>query len=317
MKRGRQDLDDRRAEERGAPRDRFVQDGRGGEEVGAGVHLVAQDLLRCHVARGAHEEPGSRELHSALEGLRELPRKGPRQAKVEQLDAVGGQEDVRRLEIAVDHPGRVQRTQGREHGAAQGERLRDRQRPPAEPVRQGLALEQLHRDEELPLVLADLVHLADVRVIDPGRRAGLPAEPPAGRLVGLGDRLDRDPAPQALVLGREDDPHSALPESVQDAVASEPPGRVRGGRSGRLAAQALEQAAQHALARGSAERRSPRPEFVVLFHSRGDCPASIPATWPAGRALPGARRSGRAAATTAPSGGGSRGPSAAASRRTG
>ena len=66
-----------------------------------------------------------------------------------------------------------------------------------------LALEELHRDEQLPAVLADLVDLADVRVVDGGRGPGLAAEALAGRVVRLGDRLHRDPAAEALVLGGE------------------------------------------------------------------------------------------------------------------
>ena len=73
-----------------------------------------------------------------------------------------------------------------------------------------------------PAVLADLVDLAHVRVVDAGRGARLAPEALAGRLVGLGDRLDRDRAAEALVLGREDDAHAALPEPVEDAVAAEP-----------------------------------------------------------------------------------------------
>ena len=148
----------------------------------------------------------------------------------------------------MDDAGRVQRREGRQHPAPERDRLRDRQRPAAQPVRERLPLEQLHGDEQLAAVLADLVHLADVRVVDPGRGPGLPAEAPAGRVVRLGDRLHRDSTAEAVVLGREDDAHPALPEPVEDAVAAEVPGIARGAGRGRLAAQPVEQAAQHALA---------------------------------------------------------------------
>ena len=40
-----------------------------------------------------------------------------------------------------------------------------------------VALEQLHRDEELPPVFVDVVDRADVRMVERRRRAGLPCEP--------------------------------------------------------------------------------------------------------------------------------------------
>ena len=119
-------------------------------------------------------------------------------------------------------PRRVERRERREHLARERHRLGDGQRSALQAIGERLALQQLHGDEQLAAVLADLVDLAHVRVVDARRGARLAPEALAGRLVGLGDRLDRDLAPEALVLGREDDAHAALPEPVEDAVAAEP-----------------------------------------------------------------------------------------------
>jgi hypothetical protein len=243
-----EDLDDRRSAERGPARDRLVQDRGHGEEIRAGVHVAAEHLLRGHVPGGAHEEPGPRQLGAGLDRPRELRRQGPGEAEVEELHPVGRQEDVRGLEVAVDDPGRVQGLEGAEDAAGERGRLRRRKGPAAQPVGQGLSLQQLHGDEELAVVLADLVDLADVRVIDGGGGAGLAPEALARRLVGLRDGLDRDLAAQAEVLGREHDPHPALPEPAEDAVAAESARGERRIRGRRVPAEPAEQPAQHALA---------------------------------------------------------------------
>ena len=121
VQRRRQHLDDRRAQERGAPRDRLVQDRRGREEVGARVDLVAQDLLRRHVPRRAHDEPGPRELACPSRATASSSfGQGPGQAEVEELHAVRREEDVRGLQVAVDDAGRVQGAGGRRASPARG-----------------------------------------------------------------------------------------------------------------------------------------------------------------------------------------------------
>ena len=67
--------------------------------------------------------------------------------------------------------------------SADRDRLGHAERPVAQPLGERLALEQLHGDEELAVVLADLVDLADVRMVDAGRRARLAPEALARGLV--------------------------------------------------------------------------------------------------------------------------------------
>ena len=71
-----------------------------GEDVGAGVHLAAAQLLGRHVARRAERDPASVSRVDAG-ALRDDV--APRQAEVEHLDLpVDAPDDVLRLQIAMD-----------------------------------------------------------------------------------------------------------------------------------------------------------------------------------------------------------------------
>ena len=77
---------------------------------------------------------------------------------------------------------------------------------------QRLALDQLHDEEGLALVLVDVVDRADVGMVQGGGGAGLAAEPLQPlRDPGIlrGQELEGDAPAQAGVLGLVDDPHAA------------------------------------------------------------------------------------------------------------
>ena len=88
-----------------------------------------------------------------------------------------------------------------------------------ESIAEALALDELHRDEEAAVNLADLMHRRDVGVRDGRRRASFAQETLTGLRVlpGIGQQLQRYRAPQRLVLGTIDDTHAALTESPEDA----------------------------------------------------------------------------------------------------
>jgi hypothetical protein len=98
--------------------------------------------------------------------------------------ALGGQEDVARLDVAVDDPravGRLERVGDRRHDPG---RLARRHRAGAvDPSGQALALQQLHDQVRPPVVLAKVKHPGDVGVVEPGRRPRLPAQPLGGPAV--------------------------------------------------------------------------------------------------------------------------------------
>ena len=98
------------------------------------------------------------------------------------------------------------------------------ERPAPDPVGERLALEQLHRDEVLPLVLVDLVDRADPGVIERrGRpRLALEALERAGLLGHLhGQELERHVAAELGVLGLVHDAHAAAAELRGDPVVGD------------------------------------------------------------------------------------------------
>src|SRR5215469_3406219 len=81
--------------------------------------------------------------------------------------------------------------------------------------------EKLHHDKGLPVMLADLVDGADVRMIECRRCPRLAAEsferlPVRG--YALGQELDRDKASEFGIFGLEDDAHTAPAKFFHDPV---------------------------------------------------------------------------------------------------
>ncbi len=88
-------------------------------------------------------------------------------------------------------------------------------------VLERLALQQLHDDEGLALVLPDLVDRADVRVVEGGGGPGLAQEPVERGAVagGLGgEELQGDGSVEDAVVCPVDDAHTAATELLDDPV---------------------------------------------------------------------------------------------------
>ena len=220
-----ENLGDRTADERRAAGEHLEQDRAGGEAVGPRIDRLAVHLLGRHVPRRPHHDAAASQADGGLAGLLHL---GPGQSEIEQLDAVARDEHVGRLEIAMDDAARVDRAKRGEHLRRDRYRLGDAERAARQPLGERLAFEQFHREEQVVAILADVVDLADVRMIDARGRARLPPQSLPGRLVlsETQNHLQRDGALQALVVGLVDDPHPAGAQLSGDPVVRDSRWRV-------------------------------------------------------------------------------------------
>ena len=95
------------------------------------------------------------------------------------------------------------------------------QRPSRHAVLQGEAVEILHGDEGLAVLLADVVNRADVGMIQGRRSLGLALEAGEGfRVLAnfIGQELEGDKALEAGVFGLVDDAHPTTTEFFEYAV---------------------------------------------------------------------------------------------------
>ena len=139
-------------------------------------------------------------MHHA--GLREARRVDARDAEIGDLDlAARGQDQVRGLDIAVDHAARVRDVERQQQLRHDGHDVRQVEARLAVEVRaQARAFDVFHRDEGDVFVLAVLVDADDVGMVQPpgGARLVLEAADELGREIGVDEvhphRLDRDRA---------------------------------------------------------------------------------------------------------------------------
>ena len=133
------------------------------------------------------------------------------------------EEYVRGFQVAVDDAGGVKRTERAEHLESDAHGLVEGNRAAIQARRQRLAVEPLHDDEQLGVGLADLVNLADVRVIDARGQTRFAPEPLARDLVAddvTADNLQRDPSSKAIVDRIVDGPHAAFAERANHLISA-------------------------------------------------------------------------------------------------
>ena len=210
----------RSSRERRTAREHLEQKRARRKEIGAGVDGIAGHLFGGHVPRCPQSDSCAGQLCLGHRRLRQL---GPREAEVEELHAMRRDEHVRRLEIAVDDAAGVQRRERRENPEADGHCLSHAHRSATEALRQRLALEELHGDEQLAAFLADFIDLTDVRMIDARGRSRFPPEPPASCVVVCQRRhgLERDGPLEPLVPRRVHHAHAAFAELACDCVVTD------------------------------------------------------------------------------------------------
>ncbi len=183
-------------------------------------------LLGCHVAGRAHNRAGLGQLagHRAADPLGQAEVRDQRGPLVERRLGQAAQEDIRRFQVPVeDAPlvGIVHRAGDRRYqlrrGAGIGHEAPGMRREIA-------AVDQLHAEVMMPLVLADLVDRDDVGMVQMRRGLGFQAKPL--EVVGRGeppgpDHLQRQHAVQADLPGLEDDAHPAFRDDLDQLIIAE------------------------------------------------------------------------------------------------
>jgi hypothetical protein len=137
----------------------------------------------------------------------------------------GGEEDVARLDVAVDQAAGVGGVERAGHLGHDGQGPGRGQAALApQQGRQVHPVDVAHGDVEQPAVLAGLVDRDDAGMVDAGRDPRLAQEPPAEHVVGgqLGrEHLERDPAVEAQLHRPVDLAHAPAPQAGLDPVAGD------------------------------------------------------------------------------------------------
>jgi hypothetical protein len=210
--------------------EQLVDDAGQTEDVGTRVELAhACRLLGTHVARSAESESGSGEPGAARRVH------GPRDAEVGDHRVPLGEEDVLRLDVAVDDAApvgvgqRIRDGHGDRQGVLDGHRV-----PAVEQRAQRAALEVGHHVVEERIRRARVVQRNDVRMGETGRNLDLRQEAPTperGGQLGL-EHLHRDVAAMPEILRQVDGGHAATPDRPVQPVAIGQRGGQRFGDGG-------------------------------------------------------------------------------------
>jgi hypothetical protein len=146
------------------------------EDVGPRIQRQSTGLLRRHVPRRAHDDPGParRRRHRITR-----PGRNPGQAKVDHLhEAIGPEHDVLGLDIAMHDARPVGCTECCCTLDGDGDRVRLVQSSLAQPVAKRDPFDELGRDEVRPVHFADFVDGDDVGMIECRRRLCFADEAP-------------------------------------------------------------------------------------------------------------------------------------------
>ncbi len=202
------------------------------EKIAAGIERLAARLLGRHVGHRAERRAGAGEMGGFQGGLGVAGQGGGGalavalnllgQAEIEDFGvAAGGDEDVGRLDVAMDDALFVRGVERVGDFDAERQQQSERQGLFRDAVLEGLALQKLHRDEIAAVVLGNVVNRADARMIQRGSGAGFAPETLEG--VGIALQFRREEfqghaAAQIQILSDVDHTHSATTEPVDDAV---------------------------------------------------------------------------------------------------
>ncbi len=214
--------------------DPFVQRDAEPELVRGGVDEPSVQLLGGHVGRSAHDRADLRDRRPSAADARcgsDVIAVDAGKAEVSDLDlADGPEQDVVRLEVAVDEAGRVR---GREAaGGAQEALQHDRPWPGLlpHPCAERAAVEQRHDQVDQTVDRADVEDRHHVGVAQASHGLGLPQDAfLPDRSPGVADQLDGQRALELGIAGAMDHAHPAGADDRADLVA--PDARERRGHA--------------------------------------------------------------------------------------
>jgi len=204
--------------ERPRSAEHLAQDRAEAEDVGARIDGRAVDLFRRHVCRRAGEAlaqfvaPGLRPVRGRLQDG---------DAEIEDLErAVGGDEEVVRLDVAVDDALLVGRGQPARQLQREVQGAFGRKRAASQALAQRLAAQQFLHEVGLAGETPHIVDGDDVGVRErPGGARFLCQPRQLRRIVRSGgEHLDRDLASELDVAGREDPAHAAARELAYEDI---------------------------------------------------------------------------------------------------
>jgi hypothetical protein len=142
------------------------------EQVCPRIQLLATCLLRRHISDGAHRRAGAgQEFPRRCGGhLRDTNARASRdylrQTKIEDFGvAQFGHKKICWIDVSMDDSLSVRCFERIGNLDCQLQHLVERERPPRNAVLQCFAVEELHGNELLAVLLSDVVNRADVRVI--------------------------------------------------------------------------------------------------------------------------------------------------------
>ncbi|MCO5166675.1 MAG: hypothetical protein M9894_09950 [Planctomycetes bacterium] len=209
----RRDLLDRLPAEGERARQRHVEHDPEGPHVGGGGEgaQVARDLLGRHVDGRADQVALARERARRVVEARQAEVGDPRLA-------VGADQHVRRLEVAVQDAARVRVVHGVGDPRQEVDGAVERQGAAVEQVLERGPGDEVHGEERDPLVDAVAVDGDDVPAREARQRAGLALEALArvGVVVADDEDLERHVAPALEVAGAEDHAHVPAGDLARD-----------------------------------------------------------------------------------------------------
>ena len=137
--------------------------------------------------------------------------------------AFGIDQDVRRLEVAVQHAAPMRVGDGSTNGSQQFGGLSRRQRPVGESLCQCGPFDQLHAEVRTAINLTDLIQRDDVRVMELSSRFCLGAKPGQihrRRQIATQHHLQGDDPVEALLPRLVHDSHATAPEFRQQLIVT-------------------------------------------------------------------------------------------------